>query len=119
MMLSTSWFGRLGTPMTKLLKSISGTPSTLGLAATIPGAPPAPESNPRAESVVPVPPRGLLNVTLVRKYPTRNSLTDAAPKVLVSPRLILLVWPVPAMLNPGYSGAFEAQYGFTLVQRSK
>src|ERR1700723_3857445 len=41
-MLSIKPFGRLGTPMTKSLKSISGTPSSAGTSGTIPGAPIAP-----------------------------------------------------------------------------
>src|ERR1700690_1211810 len=98
-MFSVSPFGRLGTPITKLLKSISGTPSSCGATGKIPGAPPAPEANPRSESFTFVPPCGWLNLVYSRKYPRRNSFTADELNVLVSPRLMLSVWPKRFTVN--------------------
>src|SRR5437762_8163284 len=82
-MLSINWFGRLGTPMMKLLKSISGTPSTLGFPTYTPGALFAAEANPRSLSFVLVPPSGWFTVAFSRKYPILNSFTAAELSVLV------------------------------------
>src|ERR1700739_3527058 len=109
-MFSVIRFGRLGTPITQLLKSISGTPCTLGAPTVTPGeAGDPPGANPRLESVVPVPPSGWLNFVSSRKYPNRNSFTAAEEKVFVFPRSIVCVCPLLSTLNPGYNGAFEAQ----------
>src|SRR5215469_13077364 len=101
--------GLLGTPIEKLLKSVSGTPSTLGVPTKTPGIRFSPESNPSWASFTCVTPRGWLKGVSKRKYPKRNSFTVAEPKVLVSPRLTRSLHPSESMLNPGYVGLGDAQ----------
>ena len=91
----------IGVPITKELNVTFSMPSICGASGTMPPA--APLAKPCEARLGPTPPAGWPTLLALRMKLRRSSLTVAAPKVLVWPKLISCERPRFRAANPGTS----------------